>query len=182
MLNKFELIGIGASVIAMAVGLFLLRVNTSFFNLTDSKTQLASLVGGVVVVNGDSGSDATTALKNALLDSVGPTGILEKLVINDVVFGTGEAVKSGDSVTVNYIGTLQDGQEFDNSFKRGTPFTFTVGAGKVIKGWEEGLLGMKVGGKRILVVPAEMGYGAKGYGPIPGGASLVFAIDLVVIK
>ena len=181
MFNKFELIGIAVSVMAMAIGLFILRVDTSFFALTDSKTELASVAGGVVVVDGNSGTD-TTALKNALLNSVGPTGTLEKLVINDVVFGTGEAVKSGDTITVNYIGTLQDGQEFDNSFKRGTPFTFTVGAGKVIKGLEEGIIGMKVGGKRILVVPAEMGYGTKGYGPVPGGASLVFALDLVAVK
>lgn len=85
-------------------------------------------------------------------------------------------------MTVHYIGTLQNGQEFDNSNKRGEPFTFTVGEGRVIKGWEEGIVGMKVGGKRILVIPAAMGYGQKGYGPIPPGANLVFAIDLLEIK
>ena len=91
-------------------------------------------------------------------------------------------MKNGDTVSVHYVGTLQNGTEFDNSNKRGAPFEFTVGGGQVIKGWDEGLVGMRVGGQRILVIPSDMAYGEKGIGPIPGGATLVFSIELIAIK
>ena len=107
---------------------------------------------------------------------------LKKIVIDDIKIGTGNEVVVGSKVSVHYIGTLQSGQEFDNSNKRGTPFTFTVGEGKVIKGWEEGLLGMKAGGQRILVIPPELAYGDSGIGPIPPKATLVFAIDLILVE
>lgn len=181
MFNKFELFGIGISVLLMALALFLLQLDTSFLTSTNNKTQLASTVGGVVAVNKDT-PDEKVALRDAILSAADPDGKLQKLIIDDVLIGNGTAVESGNTVTVNYIGTLQNGEEFDNSFKRGTPFTFTIGDGKVIKGWEEGIVGMKLGGKRILVIPSDMGYGAKGYGPIPKGATLVFAIDLIEIK
>jgi peptidylprolyl isomerase len=83
---------------------------------------------------------------------------------------------------VHYVGTLQNGTEFDNSKKRGQPFEFTVGAGQVIKGWDQGLVGMKVGGQRILVIPPDMAYGERGVGPIPGNATLVFSIELIDVK
>jgi FKBP-type peptidyl-prolyl cis-trans isomerase len=105
-----------------------------------------------------------------------------KLVIDDIVIGTGEEVKEGDTVSVHYIGTLPDGTEFDNSNKRGEPFEFTVGEGRVIKGWEDGLVGMKVGGQRILVIPPELAYGSQAMGPIPANSTLVFAIELLEIK
>jgi FKBP-type peptidyl-prolyl cis-trans isomerase len=85
-------------------------------------------------------------------------------------------------VSVHYIGTLQDGTEFDNSKKRGAPFEFKVGEGRVIAGWEEGLVGMQVGGQRVLVIPPEKAYGSNGVGPIPGNATLVFSIELLEIK
>jgi peptidylprolyl isomerase len=91
-------------------------------------------------------------------------------------------VKEGDVVSVHYVGTLQNGTEFDNSKKRGAPFEFKVGGGQVIAGWEEGLVGMQVGGQRVLVIPPEKGYGANGIGPIPGNATLVFSIELLEIK
>jgi len=90
-------------------------------------------------------------------------------------------VKVGDRVSVHYVGTLQNGTEFDNSMKRGQPFTFRVGDGSVIKGWDEGLVGMKVGGQRILVVPPEMAYGNTPMGPIPANSTLVFSVELVNI-
>jgi FKBP-type peptidyl-prolyl cis-trans isomerase len=135
-------------------------------------------VGRVFV--SDEGDQAGN-LRDAIVSAADSTGNLSKLIVDDVIFGTGDEVKVGDTVTVHYIGTLQNGQEFDNSNKRGTPFTFTVGEGKVIKGWEEGIVGLKKGGKRILVVPSDLCYGDKGYGPIPGGANLVFAVDLLEI-
>jgi len=181
MFNKFELFGIGISVLLMALALFLLQLDTSFLTSTNNKTQFASTVGGVVAVNIDT-PDEKVALRDAILSAADQNGKLQKLIIDDVLIGNGTEVESGNTVTVNYIGTLQNGEEFDNSFKRDTPFTFTVGGGKVIKGWDEGLVGMKLGGKRILVIPADMGYGVKGHGPIPGGATLVFIIELVEIK
>lgn len=98
--------------------------------------------------------------------------------------GSGERkTKNGDRLAVNYTGRLADGTKFDSSLDRGVPFEFQIGEGKVITGWEKGLLDMKVGEKRILTVPAEMGYGTRGAGGIiPPNASLIFDVELVEIK
>lgn len=98
--------------------------------------------------------------------------------------GTGERMtKSGDTIAVHYTGKLTDGTKFDSSVDRGTPFEFTIGKGMVIQGWDQGLLDMKVGEKRILTIPAEMGYGARGAGSaIPPNATLIFDVELVSIK
>lgn len=97
--------------------------------------------------------------------------------------GSGDATKAGDVVTVNYVGTLQDGTKFDSSIDRGTPFKFTLGQNSVIQGWELGVLGMKVGEKRKLTIPSELGYGAQGAGGIiPPNATLIFEIDLLAIN
>lgn len=181
MFNKFELIGVAGSILAMAVALYLIKLETSFFTTASSTNQSAQVVSSGVVFVSDSG-DQETALRDAIIDAAGPGGKLNNLIVDDVRIGTGEAVVAGDTVTVHYIGTLQNGQEFDNSNKRGTPYIFTVGDEKVIKGWEEGIVGMKAGGSRILVIPAELAYGADGYGPIPGGATLVFSIELLSIE
>ncbi len=176
MFSKVEIAGIALSVTAMAAALYLVTKDESSFALSSS-SQTAE-VGRVFV--SDEG-DEKNNLRDAIVSAADSTGNLSKLIVDDVVFGSGDEVKVGDTVTVHYIGTLQNGQEFDNSNKRGTPFTFTIGEGKVIKGWEQGIVGMKKGGKRILVIPADLGYGDKGYGPIPGGANLVFAVDLLEI-
>jgi FKBP-type peptidyl-prolyl cis-trans isomerase len=105
------------------------------------------------------------------------------LKIQDLVVGTGQEAKSGDNVSVHYTGWLEDGTKFDSSLDRGTPFEFTLGAGRVIKGWDEGIVGMKVGGKRKLTIPAALGYGAQGYPPvIPANATLIFEVELLAIK
>jgi FKBP-type peptidyl-prolyl cis-trans isomerase len=108
--------------------------------------------------------------------------IMENLKIKDVVVGTGAEAKNGDHVTVNYVGTLDDGTKFDSSYDRKTPFTFTLGAGEVIKGWDFGVLGMKVGGKRTLVIPPELGYGARSVGPIPPNSTLHFTVELLSVQ
>lgn len=106
-----------------------------------------------------------------------------KLQIIDEREGTGEAVKKGDVVSVHYRGTLEDGTVFDESYKRGQTFSFTVGAGRVIQGWDEGLVGMKVGGKRTLIIPPDMGYGSLGVeNIIPPNATLTFEIELESIN
>jgi len=104
-----------------------------------------------------------------------------KLVSKDLVVGTGPEAKAGQSVTVNYVGVLfHGGKQFDASWKRNEPFTFTLGQSQVIKGWDQGVPGMKVGGRRELVIPASLAYGAKGSPPaIPANAPLVFVIDLL---
>lgn len=106
----------------------------------------------------------------------------ETLVIHDDAVGTGDEVKNGDTVKVHYTGTLMNGKEFDSSRGRGTPFEFKVGSGGVIKGWDQGVLGMKVGGKRRLEIPSDLGYGDSGQPPkIPGKAGLKFDIELIEI-
>lgn len=105
-----------------------------------------------------------------------------ELVIEDLTVGTGEEAKAGDLVEVHYVGTLTDGTEFDASRNRGQTFSFTIGAGEVIQGWDEGVPGMKVGGIRKLTIPSDMAYGEYGVGSIPGGATLIFEVELVSIQ
>jgi peptidylprolyl isomerase len=104
-----------------------------------------------------------------------------KLVTKELIVGTGPEAKAGDSVTVNYVGVLyKGGKEFDSSWKRNEPFTFTLGKGQVIPGWDQGVAGMKVGGRRELIIPAELAYGKRGSPPaIPPNSALVFVVDLL---
>ncbi len=122
--------------------------------------------------------------KNAMMQDESSTEAGSELKIETTKEGTGDrVVKSGDTISVHYTGRLVDGTKFDSSLDRGTPFTFTIGAGQVIKGWDEGLLGMKVGEKRTLTIPADKGYGATGAGGvIPPNATLIFETELVSIQ
>lgn len=106
----------------------------------------------------------------------------EKLQVVDEKIGTGKAVKSGDTVEINYVGTLTNGTKFDASADHGGPFTTQIGVGKVIKGWDEGVVGMKVGGKRKLTIPPTLGYGDQAVGSIPANSTLIFEVELVGIK
>ncbi len=104
------------------------------------------------------------------------------LQYEDTVVGTGDVAVTGKSVTVHYTGTLDDGTQFDSSVGR-RPFSFRLGAGQVIKGWDEGVAGMKIGGTRKLVIPSKLGYGDRGYpGSIPGGATLTFVVELLGVS
>jgi FKBP-type peptidyl-prolyl cis-trans isomerase len=98
----------------------------------------------------------------------------------DLVIGTGATAEAGQTVTVHYTGWLENGKKFDSSVDRGQPFSFPLGAGRVIKGWDEGVKGMKVGGKRKLTIPSKLGYGAQGAGGvIPPHATLIFDVELL---
>ena len=175
-----------------------------------SALALLSAAAALVAGCGSSGSSSTITVGNenkadeALVKSSSPTSTTPKtptsgplstkptvtppagapptkLVTKDIIVGTGPEAKAGQSVTVNYVGVLfHGGKEFDSSWKRNEPFTFTLGQGQVIKGWDQGVPGMKVGGRRELVIPASLAYGAKGSPPaIPPNAPLVFVIDLL---
>lgn len=100
----------------------------------------------------------------------------------DLKAGTGETPIKGKRVYVKYTGWLKDGSEFDSSYKRGIPFDFIIGRGSVIAGWDEGVMSMKTGGRRLLTIPAHLGYGSAGTSIIPAGATLIFDVELIEVK
>jgi FKBP-type peptidyl-prolyl cis-trans isomerase FkpA len=119
-------------------------------------------------------------MTNPFASTGGATVGASQLIAQDEVQGTGEGAKLGDTLTVNYTGKLQDGTVFDTSVGK-RPIQFVLGAGQVIPGWDQGLMGMKAGSKRLLVIPADLAYGTDGYGPIPPNATLIFEVDLLAI-
>jgi FKBP-type peptidyl-prolyl cis-trans isomerase len=141
----------------------------------------------VIVVSrgGGSGGETTSVADTGPKPTVevpkGPAP--QKLVVEDLKTGDGAEAKAGDQVSVQYVGVLYDGgKQFDSSWDRGQPFDFQLGSGQVIPGWDQGVEGMKVGGRRELIIPPNLGYGAQGQPPtIPPNSTLVFVIDLVSV-
>lgn len=107
---------------------------------------------------------------------------VDELQIEDITVGTGDEAVAGKKITVNYKGTLTNGTQFDSSYDRGTPFSFTLGSGQVIEGWDQGFAGMKVGGKRKLIIPPDLGYGAQAVGGIPANSTLIFEVELLGVE
>ena len=115
-------------------------------------------------------------------DEDGYTVLESGLKFKDIVVGKGTTAKAGDTLSMHYTGTLEDGSKFDSSVDRGIPFEFTLGTGQVIEGWDVGVDGMKVGGKRELVLPPEMAYGSMALPGIPANSTLLFDVELMEIK
>lgn len=111
-----------------------------------------------------------------------PTTTPSGLQYEDVVAGTGASPQQAGRVTVHYTGKFLDGKKFDSSVDRGQPFTFVIGVGQVIKGWDEGVATMKVGGKRNLIIPAALAYGSRGQRPIPPNTDLYFEVELISVQ
>lgn len=115
--------------------------------------------------------------------TITPTSMNKDGVLIEILRpGDGAEAKNGDQVTVNYIGTLENGQKFDASADHGEPYSFSLGAGKVIQGWDIGVAGMKIGEKRKLTIPPELGYGANDLGVIPPNSTLIFEVELLKIN
>jgi peptidylprolyl isomerase len=130
---------------------------------------------------------AATAIAYMVKNRAGKTGAEittpSGLKYTDLVQGTGATPQKGQTVTVHYTGTLENGKQFDSSRDRGTPANFRIGVGQVIPGWDEALMSMKVGGRRKLVIPSALGYGRQGRPPdIPGNATLIFDVELLGVK
>jgi len=176
-INKYEAVGIFASVALMAFALYLLQVDT----VTDLSLVADDSQDTHVIVAGD-GAPTQEDLLGAVGEAMNDTGEITKLIIDDVILGEGKGAEVGDTVVVHYVGALQNGVQFDNSNVRGEPFSFTLGEGRVIPGWEQGVIGMKQGGERVLVIPSEMAYGNRDVGPIPANSTLVFSIKLLEIN
>ncbi len=165
-----------AVVVALGLLFFGPRVLAPFSPAASSQSQTAAATDIQT-----STTTTTTMTTSAPIPSPLPT----ELTKIDEVVGTGAVAAAGTQVTVNYVGMLPDGTVFDASAKHPETqagFSFPLGGGKVIQGWDQGVVGMKVGGKRRLIVPPGMGYGANDYGPIPGNSTLIFDIELLKVQ
>lgn len=155
----------------------------------------AGIIGGIAVIGlsvaivthdtqpGSTNLDAPSSKEDVkAVPQTQTQGDTMNLESTDITVGTGAEATTGSTVSVHYTGALTDGTKFDSSLDRGTPFSFPLGAGQVIKGWDEGVVGMKVGGKRKLVIPPSLGYGDRAVSTIPANSTLVFEVELLEVK
>lgn len=170
--------GIAVALALVVVGAVFIFPEISPLSLLAPATE--STAGAGTVIN-----TMQTASTTATTTTAMPTENTNQLQSTDEVVGTGDVAAAGDTVTVNYVGSFTNGTVFDASAKHpetANGFTFTLGAGQVIRGWDQGVAGMKVGGTRKLIVPPTLGYGPNDYGPIPGNSTLVFEIQLLKVQ
>ncbi len=145
--------------------------------------QVIAIVIAILFVGYFLGGNIINKNDSNVQNSASAIGADDGLKVEDVLNGSGDGAKSGDTVSVHYSGFLTDGQKFDSSIDRGAPFEFSLGAGQVIAGWERGIVGMKKGGKRTLTIPPELAYGQDGFPPIiPPNSTLIFEVELLEIK
>jgi len=183
--NLAPLLIVLAVILAGITGIYILInqkvINSANFSLhaTVDVTPTPALtpVPTNAIINNPQSESATSG---ATMDNI--KTMQDGLKIQDEIVGTGTEAKSGATVTVNYLGTLENGTKFDSSYDRNTPFTTQIGVGHVIQGWDEGIVGMKVGGKRKLTIPPELGYGAQDMGSIPPNSTLIFEVELLDVK
>ena len=179
----------GKQYLFVAVFLLVLVAVGAFFVITGKEKEKSALQNSTPSAT-ISGETTSTESANTLSEEVSDNtkmDTISELQIVDEKIGTGDTAVEGKTVTVNYTGTLMDGTIFDSNtnpqFGHVEPFSFTVGAGQVIEGWDKGVLGMKVGGIRKLTIPSSMAYGDNGIpGAIPGGATLVFEVELLKVE
>jgi FKBP-type peptidyl-prolyl cis-trans isomerase len=162
-MSKKPLVTIVIIIMVLVGGFFLLSTPEPELNKERIDTQKVDLE-----------KNATASAKTATLSG--------ELKIEDLKVGSGREVKSGDTVKVHYLGTLVDGSKFDSSYDRNEPFTTKIGVGQVIQGWDQGIVGMKVGGKRKLTIPPSLGYGDQQAGKIPANSILIFEVELLEVK
>ena len=159
-----------ALALAVATGFFLISSPSTLFDSASSQS----------VLNLDQ-TASTTVTTTSSMEPV--SEVPTELTITDTVIGSGVEATPGSTVTVNYVGALTDGTVFDASANHGQPFAFQLGAGQVIRGWDEGIVGMKVGGKRTLIIPASLAYGNQAVGGvIPANATLMFEVELLGVQ
>ncbi|HYM65142.1 MAG TPA: FKBP-type peptidyl-prolyl cis-trans isomerase [Candidatus Sulfotelmatobacter sp.] len=175
--NIIPLLIVLAVIFSGVLGIFFLsNQKTPQTDINFNPTQIPSPTNAIIQNTQVSVTAAPTNMDNFQTTQDG-------LKFKDEILGTGQEVKAGDTVTVNYLGTLENGTKFDSSYDRNTPFTTQIGVGQVIKGWDEGIVGMKVGGKRKLIIPSSLGYGEQGAGnSIPPNSTLIFEVELLSVK
>ncbi len=175
--EKDELLGIVISIV-VATGFFAaLRFDFIPDFSSFAKTEDAAPAEEEIIYLKDGES-----IMSLVASAMSSKGRVEKLIVEDTLVGQGDEAMVGSRVTVHYIGMLQNGTEFDNSFKKGTPYTFMVGNEEVIKGWDLGVVGMREGGERILVIPPHLAYGDRSSGPIAANSTLLFAVELISVE
>ena len=188
-MTKNFIIGIAFIAIVLGLGALFIQQQTNQKNPLDNKlTNSASPIATITPV--PTPTQPPLLIQTPQPQIVGQTSsqsgnmvtMANGLKIQDEVIGQGQEVKSGNTVTVHYLGTLENGTKFDSSYDRSQPFSTQIGVGTVIKGWDEGIVGMKVGGKRKLIIPAELGYGAQAAGSIPPNSTLIFEVELLAVK
>lgn len=151
----------------------------------DKKMLILTIFLGLVAIlfSGLNRNSTTQNLSDTITEEKKVMESTKELIIEDISAGTGPEAKPGDLITVNYSGTLSSGAKFDSSYDRGVSFSFTLGAGEVIAGWDQGFTGMKVGGKRKLTIPPHLGYGERGAGDlIPPNSTLIFEVELLKVE
>lgn len=165
--------GIAVALALAVIGVFFIFPGLSPFGATTASTEPSATDMDLTATNQNQPNSPMPIEDNG------------QLQIQDLVVGTGAVAAAGDTVTVNYVGSFTNGTVFDASSKHpetASGFPFVLGAGRVIAGWDQGVAGMKVGGKRRLVVPPALGYGPNDYGPIPGNSTLVFEVELLKVQ
>jgi len=184
-MNTTQVTSTGIAVaLAVIIGLGLLFFGPSVFAPLSPHTKQGIATTTDLTASTTAQASAQASMNSDLSNPAPiPNPLPTTLTAQDTVVGTGAEATPGKSVTVNYVGMLPNGQVFDASASHGQPFTFTLGAGQVIKGWDQGIAGMKVGGKRRLIIPADLAYGNQAVGGvIPANATLIFDVELLDVK